>query len=77
MIDEYDKVGFRPAIQPLLTLVTYSNNSIRQKALTDFLMLATMEPSNGVQIMMHPQFHSWLLELLMPYQELSNKYDKV
>lgn len=27
--------------------------------------------------MMHPQFHSWLLELLMPYQDLSNKYAKL
>ena len=24
--------------------------------------------------MMLPQFHTWLLELLMPYQDLANKY---
>jgi hypothetical protein len=74
VIDECDKVGYQPAIQLLLTLVTHSSNTIRQKALTDFEMLANMDPSNGVQIMMHPSFHPWLLDLLLPYQQLHTKY---
>jgi hypothetical protein len=74
VIDECDKVGYQPAIQLLLTLVTHSNNTIRQKALTDFEMLANMDPSNGVQIMMHPSFHPWLLDLLLPYQQLHTKH---
>ena len=67
VIDECDKVGYQPAIQLLMTLVTYSNNIIRQRALTDLEMLAKWDGNNGSQIMMHPQFHSWLLEMLMPY----------
>lgn len=29
VIDEYDKVEYQPALQLLMTLVTYSNNIIR------------------------------------------------
>jgi hypothetical protein len=60
-----------------MTLVTYSNNLIRQRALNDLEMLAKWDHSNGVQIMVHPQFHGWLLDLLMPYQDLANKYSKL
>jgi hypothetical protein len=67
VIDECDKVNNRPALQLLMTLVTSSNNMIRQRALTDLEMLSKWDPNNGVQIMMLPQFHSWLLDLLMPY----------
>jgi hypothetical protein len=77
VIDECDKVSFLPAIQLLMTLVTYSNNLIRQRALTDLEMLAKWDSSNGVQIMMLPQFHTWLLDLLMPYQDMANKYSKL
>ena len=37
-----------------MTLVTYSNNLIRQRALTDLEMLAKWDSSNGMQIMMLP-----------------------
>lgn len=77
VIDDCDKVGYQPAISLLLTLVTYSNNKIRQQALNDLLQLTTVEPTNGIQIMMHPMFHSWLLDLLMPYQDMANKYHKM
>jgi hypothetical protein len=37
-------------------------------------MLARWDSYNGSKILEHPQFHNWLLELLMPYQDLSNSY---
>jgi hypothetical protein len=27
--------------------------------------------------MMLPQFHTWLLDLLLPYQDMANKYSKL
>jgi hypothetical protein len=56
-----------------MNLVTNSNNIIRQRALTDLEMLSKWDSNNGVQMMMLPQFHSWLLDLLMPYQEILSK----
>lgn len=74
VIDECDQVKCIPHLQLLTTLVTHSNNLIRQRALTDLEMLAKWDANNGVQIMMMPQFHNWLLELLMPYQDMASKY---
>jgi len=60
-----------------MILVTYSNNIIRQRALNDLEMLAKWDSNNGTQIMVHPQFHSWLLDLLMPFQDLSSRYNSL
>ena len=54
-----------------MTLVTYSNNLVRQRALQDFHTLAQLDPQNGQILLEHPKFHSWLLELLMPYQDFT------
>lgn len=32
-------------------------------------MLAKWDPSNGNMMLSQPQFHQWLLDLLLPYQE--------
>ena len=40
VIDDYDKITFKPALQILMTLVSYSNNMVRQRALQDLFMLA-------------------------------------
>ena len=72
MIDDYDKITFQPALQILMTLVSYSNNLVRQRALQDFHTLAQLDPQNGQIILQHPKFHSWLLELLMPYQDFTS-----
>ena len=68
MIDDYDKITFLPAMQVLMKLVTHSNNMVRQRALQDMFMLAQWDSQNGQVILQHYVFHSWLLELLMPYQ---------
>jgi hypothetical protein len=67
MIDDYDKITFLPAMQVLMKLVTHSNNMVRQRALQDMFMLAQWDGQNGQVILQHYVFHSWLLELLMPY----------
>lgn len=54
-----------------MTLVSYSNNLVRQRALQDLHTLAQLDPQNGHLILQHPKFHFWLLELLMPYQDFS------
>jgi len=33
VVDDFDKVNFTPVLSLLMTLVTYSNNLLRQKAL--------------------------------------------
>ena len=85
VIDDYDKITFKPALQILMTLVSCSNNLVRQRALQDLFMLAQWDSyclyfhdqsqqiianQNGQIILQHPKFHTWLLELLMPYQDL-------
>jgi len=40
IIDDYDKITFEPALQILMTLVSYSNNLVRQRALQDLHTLA-------------------------------------
>mmetsp|Transcript_10521 Transcript_10521/g.10594 ORF Transcript_10521/g.10594 Transcript_10521/m.10594 type:complete len:194 (+) Transcript_10521:572-1153(+) len=40
-------------------------------------MLAKWDSYNGTRILFHPQFHCWILELLMPYQDLSNSYSNL
>ena len=54
-----------------MTLVSYSNNLVRQRALQDLHTLAQLDASNGQIILSSPKFHSWLLELLMPYQDFN------
>jgi hypothetical protein len=83
---ESDKITFKPALQILMTLVSYANNMLRQRALQDLFMLAQWDAysvqhmdehmqiignQNGQIILQYPKFHTWLLELLMPYQALN------
>jgi hypothetical protein len=42
MIDDYDHITFQPAMQMLMTVVTYSSNLVRQRALQDMFMLAQL-----------------------------------
>lgn len=71
IIDDYDKITFEPALQILMTLVSYSNNLVRQRALQDLHTLAQLDQQNGQIILASPKLHSWLLELLMPYQDFN------
>ena len=71
IIDDYDKITFQPALHILMTLVSYSNNLVRQRALQDLHTLAQLDSQNGQIILQSPKFHSWLLELLMPYQDFN------
>ena len=43
IIDDYDKITFEPALQILMTLVSYSNNLVRQRALQDLHTLAQLD----------------------------------
>jgi hypothetical protein len=61
MIDDYDHITFQPAMQMLMTVVTYSSNLVRQRALQDMFMLAQLNNQNGQILLQHPQFHTWLL----------------
>jgi hypothetical protein len=54
VVDDFDKVSFTPALSLLMTLVTYSNNLLRQKALQDLHMLARWDSYNGTKILFHP-----------------------
>ena len=74
VIDDFDKISFTPALSLLMTLVSYSNNLVRQKSLQDLLMLARWDSHNGTMILFHPHFHNWILDLLMPYQDLASQY---
>lgn len=38
------------------------------------LASARWDSHNSTQILFHPQFHYWLLDLLMPYQDLTASY---
>ena len=44
IIDDSDKITFEPALQILMTLVSYSNNLVRQRALQDLHTLAQLDP---------------------------------
>lgn len=73
MIDDFDKITFQPALEVLMTLVLSSNNMVRQRSLQDLFMLAQWDSHNGQIILQHPLFHSWLLDLLMQYQDLTTR----
>lgn len=59
-----------------MILVAHSNNLVRQRALQDMFMLAQWDTQNGQLLLQHKSFHSWLLELLTPYQHEIKKSDQ-
>ena len=68
MIDDYDKIQYPAALELLMNIVGQSNNLLRQRALLDFHMLSQLDPHNGHILLFHQKFHTWLLDLLLPYQ---------
>ena len=44
IIDDSDKITFEPALQILMTLVSYSNTLVRQRALQALHTLAQLDP---------------------------------
>ena len=73
MIDETDQIQFPPAIGLFMCIVSHSRNTVKQRAFQDLLMLAKWNPENSALIVGHPLFVNWMLELLLPYQILSNQ----
>jgi hypothetical protein len=76
MIDDFDKIQQPAALELLMSLVGQSNNLLRQRALLDFYMLAQWDVQNGHILLFHQKFHSWLLDLLLPYQEFIDEQDE-
>ena len=76
MIDDYDKIQYPAALELLMNLVAQSNNLLRQRALLDFYMLAQWDTQNGHILLFHQKFHSWLLDLLLPYQQYIDEQDE-
>lgn len=76
MIDDYDKIQQPAALELLMNLVGQSNNLLRQRALLDFYMLAQWDVQNGYILLYHQKFHSWLLDLLLPYQQFTDEQDE-
>ena len=76
MIDDYDKIQYPAALELLMNLVAQSNNLLRQRALLDFYMLVQWDTQNGHILLFHQKFHSWLLDLLLPYQQYIDEQDE-
>ena len=76
MIDDYDKIQQPAALQLLMSLIGQSNNLLRQRALLDFYMLTQWDVQNGYILLYNQKFHSWLLELLLPYQQYLETQDE-
>ena len=76
MIDDSDEINNPNVLIILFNLIKYSSDLLKQKSLQDFQMLAKLNKQNWSHFLENKFFHSWILNLLLPYQ-ISLSQDKL